>query len=229
MRFGVQLVLPILALSVPAQAVTFTGVLNPVDGFAVFNFPWEPDPGFEFDEGKTQVSFSINNGVIYEANVSTHGHYSYDVIPSNPNAAPWGNDASWDEACFFNTSFPEGCHNISYNFPSEQGGAFFMSGLSVGQKNLTYNVIVPKGFDNCDNPVFDVECRLEWTARPSAADIKIASHKPVAWSISFKNVAGAVPEPASWATMIAGFGLIGSTMRRRRNQLITSSTNYSAS
>lgn len=26
-----------------------------------------------------------------------------------------------------------------------------------------------------------------------------------------------VPEPASWATMIAGFGLVGATMRRRRS------------
>jgi hypothetical protein len=28
--------------------------------------------------------------------------------------------------------------------------------------------------------------------------------------------AGAVPEPASWATMIAGFGLVGGALRRRR-------------
>lgn len=30
------------------------------------------------------------------------------------------------------------------------------------------------------------------------------------------NVSGAVPEPASWALMIAGFGLTGAAMRRRR-------------
>jgi PEP-CTERM motif len=30
------------------------------------------------------------------------------------------------------------------------------------------------------------------------------------------NVGGAVPEPASWALMIAGFGLVGSAMRRRK-------------
>lgn len=31
--------------------------------------------------------------------------------------------------------------------------------------------------------------------------------------------AGAVPEPASWALMIAGFGLTGATMRRRRTAI----------
>ena len=30
---------------------------------------------------------------------------------------------------------------------------------------------------------------------------------------------GAVPEPASWAMMVGGFGLIGGTMRRRRRKL----------
>ncbi len=31
--------------------------------------------------------------------------------------------------------------------------------------------------------------------------------------------AGAVPEPASWAMLITGFGLIGTTMRRRTARL----------
>ena len=33
------------------------------------------------------------------------------------------------------------------------------------------------------------------------------------------NAAGAVPEPASWAMMIAGFGLVGAVMRRRATML----------
>lgn len=35
--------------------------------------------------------------------------------------------------------------------------------------------------------------------------------------VSFTN---AVPEPASWALMIAGFGLTGAAMRRRRNNVV---------
>ena len=40
------------------------------------------------------------------------------------------------------------------------------------------------------------------------------------WAVDIRNVdmataAGAVPEPASWAMLIAGFGLTGATMRRR--------------
>jgi hypothetical protein len=34
------------------------------------------------------------------------------------------------------------------------------------------------------------------------------------------NVGGAVPEPASWAMMITGFGLAGATLRRRRTAAV---------
>ena len=30
------------------------------------------------------------------------------------------------------------------------------------------------------------------------------------------NVAAAVPEPASWAMMVGGFGMLGAAMRRRK-------------
>lgn len=39
------------------------------------------------------------------------------------------------------------------------------------------------------------------------------------WAWAMDNLSfstGAVPEPANWAMMIAGFGLVGATMRRRR-------------
>ena len=35
-------------------------------------------------------------------------------------------------------------------------------------------------------------------------------------SIAFNVSTGAIPEPASWAMMIAGFGMVGFAMRRRR-------------
>ena len=42
-----------------------------------------------------------------------------------------------------------------------------------------------------------------------------ASSSAILFSTEAPDVTG-VPEPASWATMIAGFGLIGAQMRRRR-------------
>ena len=45
------------------------------------------------------------------------------------------------------------------------------------------------------------------------------NHDIVSWQFndSFAPIAGAVPEPATWAMSIVGFGLIGAMGRRRRN------------
>jgi hypothetical protein len=217
MRFGKMLALLALGVAAQAGAVTFTGVINPVDGFAIFNFPWEPDVGFEFDEGKTQVNFSISTGVIYEAFVSNGLYFSYDIVPSDPGAVMFGEDYSWNEGCFFNSSFGDGCYYTDPPFPFDPSKSNHINGFGVGQKTLSYALTRPESFDNCDNPVPDTECRNIWIARPDAAEIKIASHRPVSWSLSFKNVAGAVPEPGRWAMMIAGFGMIGASLRTRRS------------
>ncbi len=42
--------------------------------------------------------------------------------------------------------------------------------------------------------------------------------------VTFSQEAGAVPEPASWAMLIAGFGIIGVAARRSRRQAATSVT-----
>lgn len=36
------------------------------------------------------------------------------------------------------------------------------------------------------------------------------------WGVSNLSVSGAVPEPASWAMLIIGFGVVGATARRRK-------------
>ena len=43
----------------------------------------------------------------------------------------------------------------------------------------------------------------------------IDSGNLTSWSVQLSGNAGAVPEPATWAMMIAGFGLVGGAMRRR--------------
>jgi hypothetical protein len=39
-------------------------------------------------------------------------------------------------------------------------------------------------------------------------------------NFAFKALVGAVPEPATWSMMILGFGLVGASLRSRRNQSV---------
>ena len=40
-------------------------------------------------------------------------------------------------------------------------------------------------------------------------------------NISYSLTDGAVPEPASWAMMIGGMGMVGAAMRRRKSKVST--------
>jgi hypothetical protein len=51
-----------------------------------------------------------------------------------------------------------------------------------------------------------------------ARTLSLESYGPVTVSV-LGNSVGAIPEPAAWVMMLAGFGLVGSAMRRR--QLLT--------
>ncbi len=56
-----------------------------------------------------------------------------------------------------------------------------------------------------------------------ATPINRIEFKSTGNSFEFDNIAtGAVPEPATWAMLIAGFGLVGLSMRRRRSSGVQS-------
>ncbi len=72
-------------------------------------------------------------------------------------------------------------------------------------------------FINFDEPPFPYQSfAVQLTASGTATDLGfIFYHEPSFWDLDNIELLAAVPEPASWAMMIAGFGLVGSAMRRR--------------
>ena len=216
MRMVAGLMVAASMLPGSAEASTvFRGVLDPVNGWAVLSNDGAPNPSSTLAPGKRMtVSFSIDHGVIAEVLSTLQYRWSYDIIPSDPDAAPFGNDIDGSEACSFNGPGVDGCFDTSLGDPSQPlKPASLITNLIVRQKRLSYDLFRPAGFDTCDKPVLDSVCRSQWTIFNDFR-FSIASQKPVGYTLSFSNP-GAVPEPADWAMLITGFGAMGATLRRR--------------
>lgn len=77
--------------------------------------------------------------------------------------------------------------------PSQGVGIYMTALLPLSLNEISASSIILSGFQTFQTPVFNID---EVTVKGSAA--------------------GAVPEPATWAMMIAGFGFAGAAMRRRK-------------
>jgi hypothetical protein len=125
--------------------------------------------------------------------------HSFGFYPvANANPAPGGNvppGLSYD-----NLFYPDGSPQAASDYPFH-GGFFDIYGLvfTIGNGNAV-NLWSNGDFGGgaiYGAAVTDGTIILDYTEEPVA-------------------LTPAVPEPATWALMIAGFGLIGATMRRRR-------------
>jgi hypothetical protein len=75
------------------------------------------------------------------------------------------------------------------------------------------------GIDGTSGSVAGVASRLSFVATAPTTMLVFASASQSAASPMIDNVTvSTVPEPASWALMIAGFGLVGVVMRHRANR-----------
>ena len=64
---------------------------------------------------------------------------------------------------------------------------------------------------------FDVaDYRINLWTRDGSGNAHIADFAVDGGTFGVVDLRGAVPEPATWALMIAGFGAVGASLRRRR-------------
>ena len=101
--------------------------------------------------------------------------------------------------------------NGSYKFPTtDQGNG--SAGLVFVADQASQSYLKQTVFDQHNFDKF----RIALESSLSKAD-----GGPDSWSaVNLERTpTGAIPEPATWAMMIAGFGLIGSVLRRRRGKL----------
>lgn len=90
----------------------------------------------------------------------------------------------------------------------QNSGGMFQNGTSATQGNTTYT-LTGFGWDRA---------RADNVSAYSAVSGGDPNDYTGQFSFTATTLAGAVPEPATWAMFILGFGVMGGAMRRRANQ-----------
>jgi len=209
-----------IAMTASANAATVTLDFEGVGDVAAIN---------DFYNGGTDSAG--NSGVNYGVNFSptSLGLVDFDA-GGNGNFA---NEPSPNTILFFGTG---GAATLNYAAGFDTGFSFFYSALNnpgfinvydglAATGNLLATLNLPTNSANCVGDPTGQFCEFTAIGVAFSGIAKSVDFGGSADQIAFDNVTfgsatpnGAVPEPATWAMMIGGFGAIGSMARyRRRN------------
>ncbi|MFL6743267.1 MAG: PEPxxWA-CTERM sorting domain-containing protein, partial [Sphingomicrobium sp.] len=83
---------------------------------------------------------------------------------------------------------------------------------------LSVRVRGPKSWNNCSDPGAVGICAVENYIWGNGSFLTVSSTQP--GELHFRSTVLAVPEPATWAMMLLGFGAVGFSMRRKREGLL---------
>lgn len=196
MKLRLALCASLLALSAPVQAYvsySFSGYSDEEDPrFPEFSFYAED---FLSPSGSADQVLSIDPSTwFYSQNISVLSVY----FTSNPHIPSQKIDGFMVEQ--------------RYAFPGQTRWGLKFTRAQLGQAGVYSNglgVLTVSHFEG-DIPAFTF---VESDAGPFPG----STNNPIVGLPQQPANPGAVPEPATWALMIAGFGLVGSGLRRRRS------------
>jgi hypothetical protein len=134
-----------------------------------------------------------------------------------------GNESIMNVAAGFDTGF-----SFNYAARNNPGSVSVFDGLD-GTGNLLATLNIPVNIPGCGAPYNAGFCPFTGIGVGFAGIAKSVSFAGVANQIVFDDITfgsviaggGGVPEPATWALLIAGFGMVGGAMRRRQSVRVT--------
>jgi hypothetical protein len=146
--------------------------------------------------------------------------------------SPTASDGSFS-GMFGDTGIGPGAFTDTFDFtmPTGVAGATISSNFTDQNDNINFTSVTFDGHDLTIDQKGQVEFRslsgLPVTNGPQTLVVKGASggDSSFAGTLSFAlaNIAGAAPEPASWALMLMGFGGAGALIRARRRATMEAS------
>lgn len=156
---------------------------------------WKPDNG---------VALASNGSGEYTYAAGSMATISYEFGFTSPDAASYG---VWTGSALAKITDRETGNSLSYN-PILLGGNF--TGSNSVQNSEKVNFFGnPLGFTPTRNATYDFE--LFVAGNTVKATAVVGTGAPAV-------TPGAVPEPATWAMMLLGFGFVGAALRRPSDQ-----------
>ncbi|HEX3367289.1 PEPxxWA-CTERM sorting domain-containing protein [Phenylobacterium sp.] len=215
-----------LAAASSASAVTYT--INAVAGVNItdplitdFNSDQAGNitdlaTGYQFDQGGNGLAFTRDGGLGLLPNVSApppadnnvSGAY-YETVLGNGGSATLTSDVGMNDFQFYMGS-PDDFNGMSFTFVDTSNQAVTLNGQAIWGGNPQGNGDQSEGFT------------VSYHFDTAVKSITFTSGNQNAFE--FDKLAGGVPEPASWALMMLGFGGAGSILRSKRRRQAVAAT-----
>jgi hypothetical protein len=166
------------------------------------------------------ISFS-NARAIVDTDAGGSGNIANEPSPNTSIDFPTGDAATMNVAAGFDTGF-----SFFYSAAAGLGGSVSVYDGLDGSGTLLATLMLSANSGSCSGDPFGAYC--EWTpvGVSFAGTAKSVNFGGSALFITYDNITlgsdtpiVAVPEPGTWAMMLAGFGAIGFSMRRRTKLL----------
>lgn len=173
-------------ISVDLDAQT-SGVTS-IGTFTHYNYPISSGSGINGVKLRLTMDVNVDGNLVEDVNFI----YAFNHFETPNGANPCANGGSQGSGINNN-----GCaDNVSVNFLQESG--FFTIG------DIEYALDV-RGFLVGNDPATSF-----WTRENATNNAELRGQ------VVLRSLAGAVPEPATWAMMLGGLAIVGASMRRRK-------------
>lgn len=210
----------VLGLSAPALAVVDTTTYNstPDDGFHYgTDNDYSPANAAVLTSDTTELALRLHESG--EVAPASDGSGVYTFALGTPISFDWSIDGPGDNSLITLTNLGTGQH-VSYDplcpvfigicLSDNYSGAPDDADLAQNSERLDFSFLSGLGFDANVNDTYQVNLTADGHSLNVFA--QLGSGAP------------AVPEPATWAMMLLGFGMIGFSMRRVRSNMRVSLT-----
>lgn len=212
-KFAIPLAGAMLLVSGAAHAIQIPGVFNTGLGVGGAALP----PGDGQVDANYRVTATDRAGIVVGTNARTYYNTAYLMdgpLSRIVNATGDGSGVTGTSTTFTTTfslaGFDSSNATISGQALFDNSGTIFLNGNQVGPSITGFSTLTPFG----TNANFFV------AGLNTLSFVLLNAGGPEAFqvaglTVTAERLAGAVPEPTTWALLIVGFGMTGLAMRRR--------------